>query len=174
MSGHSRWQQIKHKKGISDRKKGQIFSKLVKKITIASRDGADPNSNYRLHSAIEEARALNMPKENIERAVKKAGEKGPEALSQVIIQAIGPGSTAIVVEAITDNKNRTINELKNILAKNEARMVNEGSLNWMFDKNWRPHAPIELTDQTIILKLDRLFDELDNHDDVENIYSNLS
>ncbi len=172
MSGHSKWSQIKHRKEASDQKKGQIFSKLAKKISIAARDGGDPATNYRLQSVIDEARALNMPKDSIERAIKRAGEKEVTALDEVIIQAMGPSSVAIVVAAITDNKNRTISEIKNILVKNEAKMVPENSLNWMFSNRWVPLNPIQITDPGILAKLEKLFEELDNHDDVEEIYSN--
>ena len=172
MSGHSKWSQIKHKKGVSDQKKGQLFSKLSKKISIAARDGADHSSNYKLQSVIDEARSFNMPKENVERAIKRASEKGAAALDTLIIQAMGPSSIAIVIEAITDNKNRTLNELKHLLAEHEVKMVPENSLNWMFTKNWEPNAPLEATpeDQQ---KLDRLFEALDNQADVENVYTNL-
>lgn len=173
MSGHSKWSQIKHKKGISDQKRGQLFSKLAKKISIAAREGADPATNFKLQSAIEEARSFNLPKENIERAVKKARDLESAALNQVIIQAIGPGSAALVIEAITDNKNRTINEIKNILAKHGAKPVPEGSLNWLFEKNWVPQNPLSITDEVVLAKIDKLFEELDNHNDVEEVYSNL-
>jgi YebC/PmpR family DNA-binding regulatory protein len=172
MSGHSKWSQIKHQKGIADQKKGQVFSKLAKKISIAARDGADPAANYKLQSAIDEARALNMPKDNIDRAIKRAGEKESQALDRIIVQAMGHGSVAIIIEAITDNRNRTINEIKNILFKNEAKMVPENSLNWMFDKNWEPHALLEITDESAKNKIEKLFNELDDQDDIENIYSN--
>ncbi len=174
MSGHNKWQQIRHKKGVSDQHKGQIFSKLSKKIAILAREGTDPATNYRLYSAIEEARAFNMPKENIERAIKRAGEKEMAALNEVIIQAMGPGSIAIVIEAVTDNKNRTIGEIKNVLMKNEAKMVLEGSLNWMFDENWSAQNPSEINDPTVIKKLRKLLDELADHADVESVHSNLS
>lgn len=172
MSGHSKWSQIKHKKGVSDQKKGQIFSKLAKKISITAREGIDPSANYKLQSAIEEARTFNMPKENIERAIKRASEKDAAALNEVIIQAMGPGGIAIVIKGITDNKNRTINEIKHILVNNEVRIVPENSLNWMFGPDWTPHTPIE-ADQTTQEKLDKLLETLDNHDDVENVYTNL-
>lgn len=173
MSGHSKWAQIKRKKGLSDQKKGQLFSKLAKKISIAARTGTDSASNYRLQSAVEEARSLNMPKENIERAIKRAGEKETATLSEVVIQAIGPAGVAIVIEAITDNKNRTINEIKHLLTENEAKVVIEGSLNWMFKADKTPTHPVEITDQTVHEKLDKLFEALDNQDDVENFYTNL-
>lgn len=173
MSGHSKWSQIRHKKGVSDQKKGRLFSKLAKKISMAARTGADPASNYKLQSVIDEARSFNMPKENIERAVKRAGDKDAASLETVIIQAMGPSGVAIVVEAITDNKNRTINEIKHILIEHETKMVPENSLNWMFDKNWEPNAPIE-TAPEVQQRLDKLFEALDDHDDVENVYTNLA
>ncbi len=173
MSGHSRWSQIKHKKGISDQKKGQVFSKLAKKITVAAKNGPDPSNNFRLQSAIDEARTANMPKENIERAIKRVSEKDSVALNEVLIQGMGPSSVAIIVEAITDNTNRTISEIKNIFSKNDIKMVPANSLNWMFDANWNPHSPLELTDESVKQKIDKLFEELASHDDVENVYTNL-
>ncbi|MBI2062660.1 MAG: YebC/PmpR family DNA-binding transcriptional regulator [Candidatus Yanofskybacteria bacterium] len=173
MSGHSKWSQIKHKKGISDQKKGQLFSKLAKKISVAAREGMDPSTNYKLQSVIDEARVLNMPKDNIERAIKKAGDKDTTALNELVIQTMGPAGIALIIIAITDNKNRTVNEIKHILAEHEIKMVPENSLNWMFDKNWNPHAPIE-TAPEIHQKLDKLFEALDNNEDVENVYTNLA
>ncbi len=173
MSGHSKWSQIKHQKGITDQKKGQVFSRLAKKISIAARGGADSTSNYKLQSVIEEARAMNIPKENIERAIKRASEKDAAAIDEVTIQAIGPNGIAIVIEGLTDNKNRTINEIKHILSENEFKMVPENSLNWMFGLDWAPHTPLEINDQSIQQKLDKLFEDLDNNDDVENVHTNL-
>ena len=173
MSGHSRWSQIKHKKEIEDLKRGQLFSKLAKKISIAARSGSDPAINFKLQSAIEEAHSFNLPKENIERAIKRASDKTTAALDQIVIQAIGPGAVAIVIEAITDNRNRTISEVKNILVNGGAKMVPEGSLNWMFSKNWTPLTPVELNDPIVRQKLERLFEELDDHADVEEVYTNL-
>ncbi len=174
MSGHSKWSQIKHRKGISDQKKGQVFSKLAKKITLAAKGGTDPLANYKLQSVIDEARAENMPKENIERAVKRATEKDAASLNEVMVQAMGPGSVAVAIEAITDNKNRTIAELKNILAKNGFKMVPEGSLNWMFDTGWTPKIPLEVSDPAMRQKFDQLLEELAANNDVENVHSNLA
>ncbi|MEK7151620.1 MAG: YebC/PmpR family DNA-binding transcriptional regulator [Patescibacteria group bacterium] len=173
MSGHSKWSQIKHKKGASDQKKGQIFSKLSKKISIAARSGTDPLANYHLQSVIDEARSFNMPKENIERAIKRASDKETIALDTVIIQAMGPSGIAIIIEAITDNKNRTINEIRHILIAHEVRMVPENSLNWMFNNNWEPNTPIEATAE-LQQKIDTLLQVLDDNEDVENIYTNLA
>ena len=173
MSGHSKWSQIKHKKGISDQKKGQIFSKLSKKISIAARVGADPSANYKLQSVIDEARSFNMPKENIERAIKRAGDKDAATLNELIVQAMGPTGIAIIVEAITDNKNRTLNEIRRILSEHGFKMVQESSLNWMFGPNWTPHSPLETIDPIVQQKLDKIFEDLDNNDDVENVHTNL-
>ena len=172
MSGHSKWAQIRRQKGINDQKKGQVFSRLAKKISIVARGGIDPSSNYKLQSVIEEARAMNMPKENIERAIKRASDKEAAVLNELVIQAMGPGGVAIIIEAITDNKNRTINEIKHLMAEHEVKMVPENSLNWMFDRNWAPHAPLEI-DQTNQDKLDKILEALDENDDVENVHTNL-
>ena len=172
MSGHSKWSQIKHKKGVSDQKKGQVFSKLAKKISVIAKKNSDPTSNFQLQSAINEARAANMPKENIERAIKSAGDKDAAALNEVVIQAMGPVGIAIVVEAITDNSNRTVSEVRKILNKNDVKVVPENSLNWMFDAEKNPVAPVEASPETIS-KLDKVFDELDSNDDVENVYTNI-
>jgi YebC/PmpR family DNA-binding regulatory protein len=173
MSGHSKWAQIKRKKEISDQKKGQIFSKLSNKITIAAKSGMDPSVNYKLQSAIEEARAANMPKENIERAIKRAAEKEAASLVEVVIQAIGPASLAIVIKAVTNNKNRTMAEVKNILTKNGFKVVPENSLNWMFNPDWSPKNPLEVNDPSINQKFSQLLEELVTKDDIENVYSNL-
>lgn len=172
MSGHSRWSQIKHRKAASDQKKGQLFSKLAKKISIAARVGADPSSNYKLQAVIDEARGFNMPKDNIERAVK-AGAKDLAGLNEVVIQAMGPAGIAVIIEGITDNKNRTISEVKHILAENDFKMVPEGTLGWLFGPGWTTHVPLEIADPAIQAKLDKLFEELDNNDDVENVHTNL-
>jgi len=174
MSGHSHWHSIKYQKGLADQKRGQVFSKLSREISVAAKEkGSNPETNSALRLVIDKAKKFNMPKENIERAIKRAGEKEATSLNEVLIHAIGPGSIAIVIEAITDNKNRTINEIKNILSKNDSKMVPENSLNWMFDKNWEPYAPVEVTDPVIHQKIDKLFEELDASDDIENVHTNL-
>ena len=173
MSGHSKWSQIKHRKEITDQKKGQIFSKLAKKISIAALEGADPSANYKLQSVIEEARTMNMPKENIERAIKRASDKDTAAFNKIIVQAMGPAGIAIVVEGATDNKNRAINEIKHTLAENGFKMVPENSLNWMFGPNWIAHTQLEVNDTAVQQKLDKLFEELSSNADVENVHTNL-
>jgi YebC/PmpR family DNA-binding regulatory protein len=173
MSGHSKWSQIKHKKGIADQKRGQLFSKLSKLISVAARSNPDPATNPRLQNAIEHARTFNVPKDNIERAIKRAQDKDAAALDEISIQAIGPSSVALIIQAITDNRNRTINEVKKILSDHDSKMAGEGSLNWMFDKDWNPVAPMEVTDEQSRQKIDTLMEALDNNDDVEDIHTNL-
>src|SRR3989344_1759085 len=115
MSGHSHWAGIKHKKGIADQKRGQLFSKLVSAITAAARGEPNPEFNPRLRTAIEKAREHNVPAENIERAVKRASEAG-SAIEDLVMEAYGPGGAAIIIEATTDNRNRTVAEVKKILS----------------------------------------------------------
>lgn len=133
MSGHSKWSQIKRQKGAADIKKGAAFSKLANAITIAAHNGGDPGSNFSLRMAIEKARAANMPKDNIERAVKRGtGELGGVVMEEVIYEAIGPGGIGLIVEAVTDNRNRTNSEIKNIFSKYNAKLASPGAVNYRF------------------------------------------
>lgn len=136
MSGHSKWAQIKRQKGAADLKKGRIFSRLSKAIILAAREkGGDPETNFALRLAVEKAKQANMPQANIERAIKKGmGEAGGEKMEEVFCEIYGPGGAAIIVQAITDNKNRTISELKNTLTKSEARLGESNSVRWLFEE----------------------------------------
>ena len=136
MSGHSKWSQIKHKKAITDAKKGKLFSKLSNQISIAARQkGKDPETNPQLKMLVEKARSFNMPNENIERAIKKgAGELEGAKMDELTIEAYGPGGVALIIEAITDNKNRIVSEIKYILTQHGGKMADEGSVNWLFEK----------------------------------------
>ena len=166
MSGHSKWSTIKHKKSAADQKRGQVFSKLSKNITLAARKGVDPKNNIALANAIEQARRENMPNDNIERAIKKASEKDSAQLEEIVVEAIGPGGIALRIKGVTDNKNRTILEIKKILSDREAKMVQPGSIGWMFD------SPVQVDEQTQ-RKIDKLLEALDDLDDVSDIISNL-
>ena len=166
MSGHSKWSSIKHKKGITDQKRGQLFSKLSKNITLAARHGADPKMNAVLANAIEQAQSANMPKDNIDRAIKKVSDKSVVELQEVVVEAIGPGGVALRIKAITDNSNRTISEIRKILVNHHVKMVPPRSIDWMF------HSPITATPE-IHAQLDTLFEALDNQDDVDDVTSNL-
>lgn len=236
MSGHSKWSQIKHKKGIADKKKAKIFSKISRMISIAAKNGNDPQANPKLRLAIEKARQVNMPKATIERAIKKASNlEKEENLEEINIEGFGPYGVALIIEAITDNKNRTLAEIRNILSKYNGKLASEGSVKWLFDfygkivislenykfedletmaiefncedikkenknaviltkpedldeirKNFEnqnikieskefdyiPKNPIKLTDEEK-KQLEKLFFELEENDDVQEIYSNV-
>jgi len=135
MAGHSKWSTIKRKKGVNDAKRGQIFTKMANLITVAARSGGgDPEMNFKLRLAVDRAREENMPADNIQRAIKKGtGELGEGVqLEELKYEAYGPGGVALIIEAITDNKNRTLTEIKMALKDNDGRMGEMGSVAWMF------------------------------------------
>lgn len=136
MSGHSHWAGIKHKKELNDAKKGKVFTKHGKMITIAARDGGgDPSSNFSLRLAIDRAKADNMPKDNIERAIKRGtGELKGEEIQEITYEAMGPGNIMMIIKAATDNRNRTVSEVKSILTKAGGKMGEMGSVMWNFDQ----------------------------------------
>lgn len=136
MSGHSHYKSIKAQKAIFDTRRGQAFSKLAREIEVAVRQGGkDPNFNPKLRLAIERAKDLRMPTENIERAIKRgAGELEGTKLEEVIFEAYGPGGIAIIIEGITDNKNRALGEIKQVLNRNGGKLVSEGAVKWMFER----------------------------------------
>lgn len=134
MSGHSKWASIKHKKGAADAKRGKIFSKLAKAIAVCAREGGgDPAMNFSLRLAIEKAKQANMPKDNIERAIARGtGESGEEALATAVYEGMGPGGAALIVETVTDNKNRTYANIKSIFNKLGGNM--EAKVMWQFEQ----------------------------------------
>ena len=136
MSGHSKWANIKNRKASVDKKRGKLFSKLSKIITVAAKEkGGDIQMNPRLRTAIETAKAANMPQDNIEKAVKKGtGELEGVVLEEFTCEAYGPGNSAIIIEGITDNKNRTISEIKHLLDQYKEKIANPGNVLWMFEK----------------------------------------
>ncbi len=136
MSGHSKWANIKHKKGKEDARRGKVFTKLIKEITVAARmGGGDPGSNPRLRSAILAAKAENMPKDNLERAIKKGtGELEGVNYEEMTYEGYGPGGAAIIVESLTDNKNRAIADIRHIFTKCGGNIGSTGCVAWMFDK----------------------------------------
>jgi YebC/PmpR family DNA-binding regulatory protein len=136
MSGHSKWSSIKHKKGAADAKRGKIFTKLIKEITVAARmGGGDPEGNPRLRAAIAAAKAENMPKENIERGIKKGtGELEGQSYEESSYEGYGPGGVAVLVDCLTDNKNRTVSEVKYIFDRNGGSLGEPGCVSWIFEK----------------------------------------
>ena len=136
MSGHSKWATIKHAKGIADAKRGKMFTKFIKEISIAAKmGGGDPDSNPRLRTAILKARASNMPKDNIARAIKKGtGEDGAAQYEELVYEGYAPGGVAVLVEVLTDNKNRAASNVRNIFGKNGGNLGTSGSVSRMFDR----------------------------------------
>src|SRR5262252_3852685 len=136
MSGHSKWHSIKHKKAAIDSKRGRAFTKFIKEITIAARiGGGDPEGNPRLRKAIADAKTLNMPADNIKRAIMKGtGELEGGQLEEILYEGYGPGGVALIAEVVTDNRNRTVSEIRHIFSKNGGNMGETGSVSWMFSK----------------------------------------
>jgi len=154
MSGHSKWSTIKRKKGANDAKRGQIFTRLGREIMLAARDGGeDPESNFRLRLAIDRARAQNMPKDNIERAIKRgAGGKEGVDLVEVMYEGYGPNGVALIIECVTDNRNRTVAEIRHILTRHGGNLGEVGSVAWQFNRVAVFTIPTKGVDQ------DKIFD----------------
>jgi YebC/PmpR family DNA-binding regulatory protein len=155
MAGHSKWANIKHRKGREDAKRGKVFSKLVKEITVASRlGGGDPEANPRLRQAVEKARATNMPKDNIERAIKKGtGEGGGAQYEQTYYEGYGPGGVAVLVEVLTDNRNRTVAEVRHAFGKNHGNLGESGCVAWIFDSKGYFAIPKVAVEEEKIMEL---------------------
>lgn len=181
MAGHSKWAQIKHQKASSDAKKSSAFSKLSALIAVASREkGGDPSANPKLRMMIEKARGMNMPQENIERAIKRGtGELPGTTIEEARYEGYGPGGIAIIVDVVTDNKNRTLAELRNIFSAHGGKLGGTGSAQWLFERvsipegvDYVPKTKIAVADQEVERELRALFDLLDEHPDVKEFYSN--
>ncbi len=237
MSGHSKWSTIKRKKGANDAKRGKIFTRLIKEITVAARfGGGDPEGNPRLRSAIASAKSENMPKDNIARAIKKGtGEIEGEVYDEILYEGYGPGGVAVLVECLTDNRNRTVADVRHFFSKSNGNLGESGCVNWMFDKkgliqieksviseeelmdkaleagaedvveedeefhvfttpedfdtvrealendgikfveaqvSMIPQNTVDVTEENVAKNLLRLMDNLEDHDDVQNVYAN--
>ncbi len=234
MSGHSKWATIKHKKAALDAKRGKVFTRLIKEIAIAARSGGDPDGNPRLRTAITAAKGVSMPQENITRAIKRGtGELEGTQIDEIMYEGYGPGGAAVMVEVATDNRNRTVSEIRHAFSKAGGNMGEQGSVGWMFKRKSRivieeenateeqlmnlaleagaddiqnegqwvvlsapeshvavleaiQKAKIETIEAGVamvpenLMKLEgsqargmlKLIDTLDNHDDVQNVYSN--
>jgi YebC/PmpR family DNA-binding regulatory protein len=237
MSGHSKWSTIKRKKGAIDAKRGRIFTRLIKEITVAARaGGGDPEGNPRLRTAVLAAKVENMPKDNIIRAIKKGtGEIAGEIYDEIMYEGYGPGGVAVLVECMTDNRNRTVADVRHFFAKNNGNLGESGCVSWMFDKkglilvekgktseeelldmaleagaedvveeesefqiftapedfeavrtaleekgvalvdasvSMVPKNTVEVVDEKVGRSLMKLMESLEDHDDVQNVYSN--
>lgn len=172
MAGHSHWKQIKEQKGTADRKRAQLFSKLLAAIAVAAKSDSNPQFNPRLKAAIEKARENHVPSENIERAVNRPPERN--GLEEVMIEAYGPEKAALIIEAITDNKNRTLAEIRRILTERGAKAGERGSAAWAFEKTeagWSAKFPQEISSAGWT-KIKELIAALEALSDVQGVVSN--
>lgn len=175
MAGHNKWAQIKRQKGKNDGAKSQIWGKIAKRISVESKKAGGDVSAPGLRAMIEKAKKENMPKENIDRAVQKGTSVDSAALESVTYEAYGPGGAAIIIDALTDNRNRTAQEIKHLLTKNGLALAAQGSALWAFDahleEGYVPKTTIPLSEEDSA-ELMKILEEIDAHDDVEEIYTN--
>lgn len=171
MAGHSKWAKLKHTKGKTDAQKAKLFSKLVKIIGVELKKAKGDKTAPGVRAAVEKAQAANMPKDNIERALNKSEEK---ELEQIVYEAYGPGGCALIIDCLTDSRNRTNQELKHVLSEHGGSMANPGAAMWAFTKTpegaYEPMSPIELSDEDA-QKMANLSDALEEHDDVSEVYT---
>ena len=174
MSGHNKWSKIKNKKAVTDATKSKIFSKMARLISVASKQvGGDATSPI-LRATIEKAREYNMPANNIERAVKKGAGSDAEALESVAYEAYGPAGSALIIEALTTNRNKAAQEVKFILSKHSFQLAAPGSVTWAFSKEnniWKPTATISLSEEDGKI-LGALIEELEDNDEIQDVYTN--
>jgi YebC/PmpR family DNA-binding regulatory protein len=172
MSGHNKWSQIKEKKGATDAKRGKLFTKLVKLIKTEARITKGDLNAPTLKAAIEKARTANMPKDNIDRAIQSA--QNTAADEKVVYEAFGPGGCALIIEGLTDSKNRTSQEMKHLLSEHGLALAGPGSATWAFTKThegWTPTTTVPLSEEDGA-KLSALIEELENNDDVQEVFTN--
>ncbi len=173
MSGHNKWSKIKRQKEKTDGQKSKIFGKMVRVISVEAKKAGGNLTAPGLRTAIEKAQAANVPKDNIERAIKKATESSA-AMDAVTYEAYGPGGTAIIIEALTENRNKAAQEIKHILSNNGLELAAMGSATWAFEKNnegWNPTMTVPLSDEDGE-KLGVLIDELEENDEVQEVFTN--
>ncbi len=177
MSGHSKWSNIKRKKEINDVKRGKIFSKMSRLITVAAKQGGgDVDANATLRLAVEKAKEARMPKENIDRAIAKGtGGGSGTTFEEVIYEGFGPGGVAYMIEALTDNNNRTVAEIKTIFGKHLGSLGTPGCTSYIFDHVTKdPMFTVKVTESDSIYEQnEKISDLLEDHDDVQEIYSNM-
>tara|TARA_B100000745_G_scaffold299012_1_gene248864 strand:- start:762 stop:1292 length:531 start_codon:yes stop_codon:yes gene_type:complete len=176
MAGHNKWSKIKHKKAITDGKKSKVFSRHAKLIAVASKAAGGDVSDPGLRAAIDNAKADSMPKDNIERAVAKGTDKNAADLEPITYEFYGPGGLAFIVETLTDNRNRTAQEIKHILSRRGFTLGEPGSAAWAFTKSgmeWTPNSTMDLPDSELE-SFEALIEDLEEQDDVQDVFSNKS
>ena len=174
MSGHSKWATIKHKKAALDAKRGKAFTRLIKEITIAARNGGDPDGNPRLRTAVLAAKAVSMPSDNIKKAIMRGtGELEGGQIEEVMFEGYGPGGAAVLVNVATDNRNRTVSEIRHVFSKNGGNMGEQGSVAWMFERKSQMFVPSEKAseDQLMGIVLDAGAEDLRNEGDQWQVLS---
>lgn len=175
MAGHNKWSKIKHKKAVTDAQKSAVFGKMARFITVESKKAGGDTSSPGLRAAIEKARAANMPKDNIERAVAKGTSADAAELESVTYETYGPSGSAIIIDGLTDNRNRTAAEIKHLLSKNGLELAVPGSAQWAFsrldDGSYEAHTTIELSESDGE-KLATILEQIEAHEDVQGVYTN--
>jgi YebC/PmpR family DNA-binding regulatory protein len=174
MAGHNKWSKIKRKKGASDAQKSKIFSKLVRYITVEAKKAGGNLSSPGLKAAIDKAKEANMPNDTIDRAVKKAATDNSAAMENITYEAYGPGGCALVIEALTDNRNKAAQEVKHILSKNGFSLAAMGAATWAFKKengDWIPTTTVQISEEDGTT-LETLIDELEENDEIQDVYTN--
>jgi YebC/PmpR family DNA-binding regulatory protein len=166
MSGHSKWAQIRRQKGVNDARRGQLFTRLGRDIIVAVREGGspDPNANFRLRMAIQRAREANMPMENIERSIKRAsGGSGGDTLEEIVYEGYGPGGIAVLVQVMTDNRNRAAAEVRNVFNRNGGNLGENGCVDWLFESKGVIEIPLQGidADEVALLAIDAGADDVD-------------
>lgn len=174
MAGHNKWTQIKRQKGKTDAQKSKVFTKFARLITVEAKKANGNVNSSSLRAVIDRARAVNMPNDSIDRAVKKATEQG-EAMESIVYESYGPGGCAMIIEALTSNRNKAAQEVKFILSKHNCELAGIGSATWAFEKThegWVPKTTVELSDEDI-QTLDTLVTELEDNDEVQAVHTNV-
>ena len=174
MSGHSKWATIKHKKAALDSKRGKVFTRLIKEIMIAARSGGDPDTNARLRTAVVAAKAVSMPADNIKRAIMRGtGELEGGQIDEILYEGYGPGGAAVIVNVATDNRNRTVSEIRHMFSKNGGNLGEVGSVAWMFERKSQIFVDGEKTteDQLMTLALEAGADDIRDHEGTWEILS---
>lgn len=176
MAGHSKWAQIKRQKAVTDAARSRAFSRHARLIALESKKAAGNQNAPGLKNAIDRAKAANMPKDNIERAVAKGTSKDGGELDRVVYECYGPGGAAILIDALTDNRNRTTQEIKHLLVKRGIELGTPGSASWAFSKSpeggYAPNEPLMDLSEADEQSFSELFDTLDEHEDVQTVYAN--
>lgn len=174
MAGHNKWSKIKHKKAATDAAKSKVFSKMARLISVESKKANGDTASPGLRAAIDAARAVNMPKDNIDRAVAKGTSAETASLESILYEMYGPSGVAVLIDILTDNRNRTAAEIRHLLSKSGYELATPGSAAWAFTKTldgYEANTTVAITDEDGE-KLEKLMEALDEHDDVQNVYTN--